>query len=137
MRVLILKRDEAGSLRPLLTFSGGLEILAGSLALLSPATVVTLLLGGSVDLISSVLARLFGAGVFSLGLASLKARDDVGTPASLAVTLGIIAYSVLAAVVIIWAAAGLGLGGAVLWGAGILHTMFGVLFVSALMASRQ
>jgi hypothetical protein len=53
------------------------------------------------------------------------------------VSHGITSYNVLAAVVIIWAAAGLGLGGALLWGAGILHATLGVLFVSALMASRQ
>lgn len=50
------------SLRLLLILSGGLEILAGLLALVIPATVVSLLLGGSVDAIGSVLARLFGAG---------------------------------------------------------------------------
>lgn len=137
VRVLFMKRDEAMSLKLLLTISGGLEVLVGVLALISPVTVVSLLLGSPLDLIGAVLARLFGAGVFSLGLACLKVRDDVGTPASLAVSLGITSYNVLAAVVIIWAAAGLGLGGALLWGAGILHATLGVLFVSALMASRQ
>jgi hypothetical protein len=125
------------SLRLLLTISGGLEVLVGVLALVSPITVVSLLLGSPLDSIGVVLARIFGAGVFSLGLACLKARDDVGTPAGLAVSIGITAYNVLAAVVIIWAAGGLGLGGSLLWGAGILHATLGALFVSALMASKQ
>lgn len=43
----------------------------------------------------------------------------------------------LAAVVIIWAAAGLGLGGLILWAAGIGHAVLGALFVSALVVSRQ
>jgi hypothetical protein len=137
VRVLSMKRDEAVSLRLLLTISGGLEVLVGVLALISPVTVVYLLLGTTLDLIGAALARLFGAGVFSLGLVCLKVRDDVGIPASLAVSHGITSYNVLAAVVIIWAAAGLGLGGALLWGAGILHATLGMLFVSALMASRQ
>ena len=38
------------------------------------------------------------AGVFALGLACLKARDDIRSPAGLAVSIGIISYTVLAAV---------------------------------------
>jgi hypothetical protein len=49
-----------------------------------------------------------------------------------AVSIGITAYNVLAAVVLIWAAAGLGLGGILLWGAGIGHATLGTLFVLAL-----
>ncbi len=125
------------SLRLLLLLSGGLEILAGSAALIIPAPVVSLLLGSSLDPIASVLARLFGAGVFALGLACLKTRHDVGSPAGLAVSLGITAYNVLAAVVLFWAAAGLSLGGLLLWGAGIGHAVIGALFVSALVTSRR
>jgi hypothetical protein len=119
------------SLRLLLTLSGGLEMLAGLLALISPVTVVSLLLGVPVDPIAAVLTRLFGAGVFALGLACLKARDDLGSPAGLEVSIGITSYNVLAAVVIIWAAAGLGLGGLLLWAAGISHAVLGARFVSA------
>lgn len=57
------------SLRLLLALAGCLEILAGSAALIVPAPVVSLLLGVSMDPIASVLARLFGAWVFALGLA--------------------------------------------------------------------
>ena len=124
------------SLRLLLTLSGGLEILAGLLALITPGPVLSLLLGGPVDPIASVLARLFGTGVFALGLACLKARNDVGSPAGLAVSLGITSYNVLAAVVLLWTAAGPGLGGLLLWGAGILHAALGALFVLALRTQR-
>lgn len=123
------------SLRLLLTLSGGIEMLTGLLLLISPATVVSLLLGGPLDSIATVLARLFGAGLFALGLACLKARDDTQSAAGLAVSIGITCYNVLAAVLIVWAAAGLGLGGVLLWAAGIGHAGFGVLFVSALVAS--
>ena len=125
------------SLRLLLTVSGGLEALVGLLTLISPATTVSLLLGGQVDPIASVLTRLFGAGMFSLGVACLKARDDARSAAGLAVSIGITSYNALAAVVIIWAAAGLGLGGLLLWGAGIGHAVLGAFFVSALVVSRQ
>jgi len=125
------------SLRLLLTISGGLEALMGMLALITPATVASLLLGESADQIATVVTRLFGAGVFGLGLACLKARDDVGSPAGLAVSLGITSYNVLAAVVIIWAAAGLGLGGFLLWGAGIGHAVLGGFFILALAGLRR
>jgi hypothetical protein len=120
------------SLKLLLPLAGGLEILAGSAALIIPAMMVSLLFGVSMDPIASVLARLFGAGVFALGLACLKARDDVGSPAGVAMSIGITAYNVLAAVVLIWAAEELGLGGILLWGAGIGHATLGALFMLAL-----
>ncbi len=125
------------SLRLLLTICGGLEILAGSAALIVPAPVVSLLLGASMDPIASILARLFGAGVFALGLACLKARHDVASPAGVAVSMGITAYNLLAAVVLLWTAAASGLGGLLLWGAGIAHAALGALLVSALVASRR
>jgi hypothetical protein len=125
------------SLRLLLTLSGSLEILAGLPALITPAPVVSLLLGSPPDSIGVVLARLFGAGVFALGLACLKARNDVGSPAGLAVSVGIAAYNVLAAVVLLWAAVGLSLGGLLLWGVGIVHAVFGVLFLYVLAGTRR
>lgn len=66
---------------------GGLEILAGLLALISPAPVVSLQLEVPVVWIAAVLTRLFGAEVFSLELACLKARDDVQSLAGLAVSI--------------------------------------------------
>jgi hypothetical protein len=83
------------------------------------------------------MARLFGAGVFALGLACVKARHDVASPAGLAVSIGITAYNFLAAVVLLWTAAEMGLGGLLLWGAGIGHAALGLLFVSALMTEER
>ena len=121
----------------LLTLCGGLEILAGLTALIAPGPLLSLLLEGPGDQISSVVARLFGAGVFAVGLACLKTRNDVASPAGLAVSLGIMAYNLLAAaVVLVWTAAGSDLGGLLLWVAGIGHAVLGALFVSALVTSR-
>jgi hypothetical protein len=53
------------------------------------------------------------------------------------VSIGITAYNILAAVVLIWAAAGLSLGGVLLWAAGIGHAVLGGLFVAALMGTRR
>jgi hypothetical protein len=125
------------SLKLLLTISGALEVLAGLAALISPAAVISLLLGSPADTPALVVARLFGAAAVALGLACLKAREDVGTPAGLAVSIGITAYNVLAAVVLVWAAAGSSLGVYLLWAAGIGHGVLGALFVSALAATRR
>src|SRR5262245_21033538 len=119
-------------LRLLLTLSGGLEIVAGWAALIIAAPVVSLLLGGLVGQIGPVLGRPFAAGVSSSGVACLKAGNDVASPAGLAVSLGITAYNLLAALVLFWAAAEMGLGGPLLWGAGIGHGVLGALFVLAL-----
>ena len=126
------------SLETLAEFSAAvLKYSRGCRTLITPGPLVSLLLGGPVDPIAAVLARLFGAGVFALGLACLKARDHAGTPAGLAVSLGITSYNVLAAVVLFWTAAGSGLGGLLLWGAGIGHAVLGALFLWALVASRR
>ena len=124
------------SLKLLLTLSGGLEALTGVLALIVPALVVSVLLGGQADANGLVLARLLGAGIFGLGLACLKARDDVRSEAGLAITYAITLYNVLATVLLVWAVAGLGLGGPVLWAAGIGHALFSALFVHALVVPR-
>jgi|APIni6443716594_1056825.scaffolds.fasta_scaffold460722_1 hypothetical protein len=63
-----LKEGNAMSLRFLLILPGGLEILAGLPAWVSPAPVVLLLLGSPLDSIGAVLARRFGAGLFWLGV---------------------------------------------------------------------
>jgi hypothetical protein len=125
------------SLGRLLTLSGSLEALVGIWTLLSPTTAVTILFGGPVDTVTPIVTRLFGAGAFSLGLACLKARDAPATSAGLAVSLGMTSYNVLAAVLIMWAAAGLGLGGLLLLGTGVAHAVLGTLFVSSLMALKR
>jgi len=125
------------SLKLLLTISGALEVLAGLAALISPAAVISLLLGSPAETPALVVARLFGAAALALGLACLKAREDVGAPAGVAVSIGITAYNVLAAVVLIWTAAGLNLGGLLLWAAGIGHAVLGALFLSVLVGMRR
>jgi len=125
------------SLRFLLTVSGGLEVLIGLLVMLSPTATVSLLLGSPPEPITAVVARLFGAAAFALGLTCLRTRDDVRSAAGLAVSVGITCYNVLAAVLILWATAGLGLGGLLLWIAGIGHAVLGWLFLSALVSASR
>jgi hypothetical protein len=76
---------------------------------------VPLLIGVPIDIVEAVLARLFSEGVFTLGLACMKARNEVASLAALAVNLV----------------------GLLLWAAGIGHAVIGVLLVSALEGMRR
>jgi hypothetical protein len=125
------------SLKLLLTLSGGIEALGGALTLIAPALAIDVLLGRPADSIAIVLARFFGAGMFALGLACLKARDDIGSPAGLAVVYAITCYNVVAAILLLWAAVSVGLGGVLLWAAGIGHAVLGILLGQALLHMRR
>jgi hypothetical protein len=125
------------SLKFLVILSGVLEVLVGVLTLLRPDVTIQLLFERGVDPIARVLARLFSAGIFALGLASLRARDDLRGRAGRAMIDGLTCYNVIAAVLLIGAAAELRLGGALLWGAGIGHAVLGMLFGSALLVSNS
>lgn len=125
---------EAMSPTLLLTLSGGLEAIGGILTLVAPALAVDVLTGRPADLMAIVWARFFGAGMFSLGLVCLSARTHASTPAGIAVVYGITAYNVLAASLLFWAIASVGLGGGLLLAAAFTHAVFGLLFLRALMA---
>ena len=116
--------------------SSSLEMLAGLLALISPAPVVSLLLGMPVDWIAAVLTRPFGERVFSLGLACLKVRNDVQSPASLAVSIGITFYNALTARYSLHCNRG-GPGRPVVVGSGDCPLGFDVLFLSILAGTRR
>src|SRR5262245_49119570 len=117
-------------LKHLLTLSGGLETLVGALALIFPSLVIE-------DPRALVLARLFGAGMFALGLACLMARKAVRSPAGLAVTYAITSYNILAAAVLFWAATSLvSFPSPILWAAAIGHALLSGLFVHALVVFR-
>jgi hypothetical protein len=119
------------SLTRLMALSGALETLIGALVVIAPALVVSLLLGVPADTVAVVLARFFGAGILSLGLAALSARSHVESPAGLGVTYAMTCYNFVAAMLLIWAAAVIGMGGLILWAAGIGHAALGLLFVQA------
>ena len=65
----------------------------------------------------------------------LKARDDVQRPAGLAVSIGVTPYNVLATVAIIRTA--YRAWGLLLWGAGIVHFVFGVLFFAVFAGTKR
>lgn len=122
------------SLKLLLTLSGALEASGGVLTLIAPVLVIEALLGGPADVTAIVLARFFGAGMFALGLACLHAREHATSPSGLAIVYGITSYNIVAAALLIWAVASLGLGGVLLLAAAVTHAGFGLLGVHVLRA---
>jgi len=119
-----------------LTLSGGLEAVAGTAALIVPALVITVLLGVPAESASVVLARFCGIGILSLGVAALQARHDTESRAGIGVAYAMTCYNLVAAVLLIWAVAVVGLGGLILWVAGLGHAMLGGVFVHVLLRSR-
>jgi hypothetical protein len=124
-------------LRLLMLVSGAFEALFGLSALLAPEQLITTLGTESNDGVV-FLARILGAATLGIGVAALLARDHVDTKGGLAAAYGLALYNVLAGALILWSSAVIGLGGAMLWGAGLFHALVGLLFIYALvMAGRR
>jgi hypothetical protein len=109
--------------------SGGFEALFGLSALVAPNVLLSVL-GTEATVAAMFLARVFGAATLGLGIAALLARDQLETAGGLAIAYGLALYNVLAACLIVWTATSL--GGATLWGTGLVHALIGALFVVAL-----
>jgi hypothetical protein len=67
----------------------------------------------------------------------MKACDDIRSPAGLAVSIWVTTCKVPAAAVIIWTATGSAQGGLLLWKTGIVHSVFGVLFLAVLAGTKR
>ena len=116
-------------LRLLMIVSGAFEALFGLSVLIAPDMLIGSL--GTEPNVSSVfLARILGAATLGLGAAALLARNELNSKGGLAAAYGLALYNVLAACLILWTAAVI--GGAALWGTGLIHAVIGVLFVYAL-----
>ena len=123
-------------LRLLMIASGAFEALFGVTAILATSA-VTGALGIGADASVIFFARVLGAATLALGIAALLDRDQLETKGGLAAAYGLTLYNVLAACFILWTAAVAGLGGAALWGAGLVHALIGVLFVYALTTAAE
>ena len=123
-------------LRVLMLVSGAFEALFGLSALLAPGQLIAAL-GTESNEGAVFLARILGAATLGIGVAALLARDYVDTQGGLAAAYGLALYNVLAAALILWNTAVVGLGGAMLWGAGLVHAFIGLLFVYVLAIERR
>jgi hypothetical protein len=114
--------------------SGAFEALFGLSALIAPDMLVASL-ETQPNAAPIFLARILGTATLGLGTAALFACNDLDGRGSLAAADGLGLYNVLAAGFILWTA--VGLGGAALWSAGLVHAAIGALFVYALARRAQ
>ena len=87
--------------------------------------------------IAAVLTRPFGAGGVHAEATCMKACDDVQSPAGLALSIWVTTCKVPAAAVIIWTATGSAPAGLLPWKMGIVHLVFGVLFLAVLARTKR
>jgi hypothetical protein len=89
-----------------------------------PALVVSLLLGGTLDTPAAlVVARMTGAAMMSLAIACWLARNDAGSRAARGLIGALLFYNAAAVVVLMYAGAGLGLHGILLWPTAVYHVV--------------
>lgn len=103
------------------------EVGIGIALLLSPSLPVSMLLGASLDTAGATLvARVAGAALLSLGLACWLARDDEQSRAAAGLIAAMLLYNTAAVAVLVYAGIGLGLSGIGLWPAVLLHAALAV-----------
>ena len=113
--------------RRLLIVTALVEMPISLLLLFSPALLVPLLLGASLDAPAAlVVARLAGAALFSLSGACWLARDDGSSRARRALIAAMLLYNSVAAAVLASAGAGVRLVGVLMWPAVALHAVLAV-----------
>jgi len=118
--------------RRLLIVTALVEVPISLLLLFSPALLVPLLLGASLDAPAAlVVARLAGAALLSLSGACWLARDDGPSRARRGLIAAMLLYNSAAAAVLANAGAG-GLVGVLMWPAVALHALLAVWCITCL-----
>ena len=106
----------------LLLVTALLEVLTGFALLATPSLVVSVLLGTVLDSSTgTVLARVAGAALLSLGLVAWLARKLPRSPAAGGLVQALLFYNAAVAAVLIHAYVALGVSGVGLWPAVIVH----------------
>jgi len=119
--------------RTLLIVTALVETAAGVTLLVSPPLVAALLLGASLDApAASVVARVAGAALLSLGGACWLARDDGPSRARRGLVAAMLLYNSAAIAVLANAAAAAGLVGVLMWPAVALHVVLAVWCIACL-----
>ncbi len=99
-----------------------LEMAVGLTLAIRPSLVASILFGAPVTTtLEYAMSRLAGAALLSLGVACLLARNAWQDQAARALAGGLLVYNVGAALVLLYAALGLGTSGVLLWPAALLH----------------
>jgi hypothetical protein len=111
-------------MKALLIVTAVIEAGAGLAFLVLPSAPVWLLLGAAFDApVESMVGRVGGAGLFSLGVACWLARHDAQSRAAKGLVAGMLFYNTAAALLLVHAGLGLDLAGVALWPAVVLHAV--------------
>jgi hypothetical protein len=117
----------------LLIVTAFVEVGTGLFLLFLPSIPLALLLGVSLAAPEAVfIARVAGAALLALGVASCLARSDPHGPAQLGVLTGVLIYDGAAAALLAYAGLVLRMAGIALWPAVALHTALAVWCVACL-----
>jgi len=120
-------------LRTLLIVTALLETPIGVMLLVSPASVVALLLGVSLEAPAAlVVARIAGAALLSLSCACWLARNDGPNRAVGGIVAAMLLYNSVAVAVLANAGTGAGLVGVLTWPAAALHATLAVWCIACL-----
>jgi hypothetical protein len=118
-------------MKKLLVITAAIEAGTGVVLLAAPSVLASVLLGAPLDgPVALTVARVGGAGLFTIGLACWLARDN-----GRALVVAMLFYNVAAAAILAYAAVGLALAGIGLWPAIGLHTALAGWCATALKSS--
>src|SRR5271157_1863865 len=121
-------------MKTLQTVTAAIELGAGLALLCFPSTTVVVLLGSPLDTPTALtVARVGGAGLFSLGVACWLARGDSQSLAARGLVAAVLLYDVAAVAVLAFAGIGFGLHSVALWPAVVLHAVMAVWCVTRLL----
>lgn len=123
-------------MKTLLIAKSAVEALAGLALALLPALVVPLLLGSSlVAPAGTVIARMAGAALLTMGIACWLARNDSQSRAAIGLIVALLLYDAAVVVILLLARFAMGMLGIALWPAVVLHSGLGVWSLSCLKKS--
>ena len=104
-----------------------IELGAGLAFLCFPSTTAELLVGSPLHTpIGLTVARICGAGLFSLGVACWLARGDTESRAAKGLIGAMLLYNASVAGILTFAGLGFGLFGVALWPAAVLHSVMAI-----------
>lgn len=114
-------------MKTLLTVTAVIELGAGLSLLCCPSAMVALLVGAPLESPAALtVARVGGAGVFSLGVACWLARPDAQRRAAIGLLTAMSFYNIATVAILAFAGIGFGLHGVALWPGVALHAVMSV-----------
>lgn len=120
-------------MRTLLIVTALFEAATGVALVASPSFVVSFLIGSPLDsLPGSVVARLAGVALLTLGVVCWLARNDQMNRVMVGPVSAMLLYNIAAATLLIYARLGLRLSGVGLWPAVVLHAIFALWCIACL-----